>query len=266
MKLTYYGIPTPVVSPKQNLLDVFTQAYEDLRSQGEVPALQSGDIIGVASKVVAMEQGRLVDLRSVTPSPRAITFAKETSLSPEFVEVVLGEADEVIGTVHGALLTLRQGDLQANAGVDKSNAGPNQAILLPDDPSGFSARFKSHLEQEMGLQNLGVMVIDSCTRPLRLGTMGMGLGAAGFPMVVDDRGLDDLFGKKMEITYRAVGDNLASACNLLMGESAEATPFVLVRGLAELGQRYGWGERQGKDPRIAPDRCLYFKNFVVRSI
>ncbi|MHA2365057.1 MAG: coenzyme F420-0:L-glutamate ligase [Candidatus Hodarchaeales archaeon] len=258
MKIEYFGITTRIIQPKENLISIFLGSLE----ASESFPLQDGDIIAIASKVVAMEQNRLVDLEHQQPSSRANKLASMTNLPAEFIELVLEEADEVIGTVYGALLTLRNNILQANAGVDKSNAGKNKAILLPKDPNGYAANFKRQIEDKLNVKNLGVLIVDSCTRPLRRGTLGMGLGSAGFPAAVDERGLLDLFGYKMEITYRAIADNLASACNLLMGESSELIPFVIVRGVPI--RKFGWDKLKETDPIIPPDQCLFFKNFQTK--
>lgn len=255
-QLEYIGLKSPIIKPVNKLIDIFSTIMQE---DPEVE-LQSGDIIAIASKVVAVEQNRIVDLQTITPSPKAKKLAEKASLTPEFVEIVLQESDAVIGAVKGALLTLRKGDVEANGGVDKSNAGSNKAILLPSEPDAYAAHFKAEIEKRFGVENIGILIADSTTKPLRLGTVGLAMGSAGFPALVDERGKDDLFGYKMTITLRNIADNLACATNLLMGESAESVPFVIVRGLQSLIGDYHWQERSLTDLRIDPTNCLYFGN------
>lgn len=254
--LEYIGLKTPIIKPSDKLIDILTAVLHD---DPEVE-LQSGDIIAIASKVVAVEQNRIIDLQTITPSPKAKNLAEKAHLTPEFVEIVLQESDAVIGAVKGALLTLRKGDVEANGGVDKSNAGSHKAILLPAEPDTFASNFKVAVEQRFKVNNIGILIADSTTKPLRLGTVGLAMGSAGFPALVDVRGQEDLFGYKMSITLRNIADNLACATNLLMGESAESVPFVIVRGLQSLIGEYHWQERSLTDLRIDPTNCLYFGN------
>lgn len=260
IKIEYFGIKTRLINEKENLISIFL----DNLSQAEDFSLQNGDIIAIASKVVAMTQGRLIDLTGIKPTSRAKKLAKAAKLPPIFVEIVLQEADEVIGVTRGALLTLRQNILQANAGVDQSNAGINKAILLPYESSIYAVKFKEEVEQALQLKNLGVVVVDSCTRPLRRGTTGISLGTAGFPASIDERGQQDLFGMEMKITYRAIADNIASACNLIMGETNESIPFVIVRGLSLVV--HNLNAENEADPIIPREDCLFFSNVTTHRL
>jgi coenzyme F420-0:L-glutamate ligase/coenzyme F420-1:gamma-L-glutamate ligase len=260
-KIEYIGIHSPIITTKDKLTDIF----KDIIQKDPKLSLQNGDIIAIASKVVAVEQNRIIDLQEVKTSPRARELALKSNLSPEFVEIVLNEADTVIGAVKGALLTLRNGDVQANAGVDKSNAGLNKAILLPSDPDVYALNFKNMIEKYFNV-TIGVIIADSATRPLRIGTVGLAIGSAGFPAIVDIRGQQDLFGYKMNITLRNIADNLASGSNILMGESSESTPFVIIRGMQKLISDNKWESKSISDLRIDPKRCLYFGNMKYESI
>ena len=256
LTLDYIGFKSPIINANDKLIDVFTNIIQ----QESNFQLQSGDIVVIASKIVAMEQNRVIDLTTIKASPKAETLALKANLKPEFVEVVLNESDSVIGAVRGALLTLRKGDVQANAGVDKSNAGINKAILLPSDPDEYALNFKKTVEKKFKIDKIGVIIADSTTRPLRLGTVGLAIGSAGFPAIVDTRGQSDLFGYKMTITLHNIADNLAGGSNVLMGESAESVPFVIIRGLQRFISTYNWQNNSLKDLRIDPDHCLFFGN------
>ncbi len=254
--LQYFGLKSPLVKPNEKLIDVLTKILDEEKDIN----LQSGDIIVIASKVVAMEQNRIIDLKTIKPSPKAESLAQKSALKPEFIEIVLQESDHVIGAVKGALLTLRQGDVEANAGVDKSNAGLGKAILLPDKPDDYALKFKKEIELRLNITDIGILIADSTTRPLRIGTTGLAIGSAGFPAIVDIRGQPDLFGYTMSITLRNIADNLACGANVLMGESSESIPFVIIRGLNRLINENHWQEKAISDLRIDPKNCLYFGN------
>lgn len=254
--LEYIGVKSPVINANENVFEIFIE----LLSERNDLTLESGDLVVIASKVVAMEQNRIINLEAIEPSQKAIDLASKSNLNPSFVEIVLRESDVVIGAVPGALLTLRNGDVNANAGIDKSNAGLNKAILLPDNPDQYSSKFKKALEEKYHITDVGVIIADSTTRPLRIGTVGSAIGTAGFPAIVDIRGQEDLFGYKMSITLRNIADNIASGANVIMGESAESIPFVIVKGLQIQIKNHHWEEKSLSDLRIDPEKCLYFGN------
>ena len=214
------------------------------------------DIIAVASKVVATSEGRVRQLSRVKPTRQAVRLGRKYSLPPEFVQLVLDEADEVYGGVRGALLTLKDGQATANAGADRKNAPPDSAVLWPLDPKASATRLRRAVKKKTGL-NVGVVIVDSRVTPLRLGTIGLSLASVGFMPVKDFRGKTDLYGRKASITFQALGDGIAAAAQLLMGEAKESVPFVLVRGApVEFAGRGVWMEKMGlKD-------CLYMAQIL----
>ena len=217
---------------------------------------QPSDILVVTSKVVAVDEGRVVNLASVRPGAHAVRLAQKAGLDPAFAQVVLREADKVFGGVPGALLTLKDGMFVANAGADRSNAPEGKAILWPANPWATAERLRVWFEGLSGGPS-GVVIADSHCEPLRLGTSGVALACAGFLPVEDVRGRADLYGHEMRITFRAVADAVASAAVLQMGEVAESTPCALVRraGLAMVGRRLTAQER--RMPNIAPAKDLF---------
>ena len=221
---------------------------------GECGRPGPGDAVVVSSKVVALEEGRYIELATVKPTRRARELARRHSMDPAFVQVVLGEADRVLGGVRGALLTMRQGSFIANAGADLSNCPPGHTILWPEDPWASARRLRERLAKA-GLKDLAVVIADSHVQPLRWGTVGMALGWAGMVGVEDARGRSDLFGRSLRITRRNVADQLASAASLLMGEADEAVPAVWARGLGAGVPPYG--EQGPADLLVPPEQCLY---------
>ncbi|MCS6907307.1 MAG: coenzyme F420-0:L-glutamate ligase [Anaerolineales bacterium] len=198
--------------------------------------LSEGDILVFAQKIVSKAEGRQVNLAAVTPSPRAAELAQEIEKDPRLVELILRESRAVLRTRPGTIVVEhRLGFVCANAGIDHSNvAGPGTAeeewvLLLPEDPDASARRLREGLQAHFGV-SIGVMIVDSHGRAWRLGTVGVAIGLAGVPGLVDLRGQPDLFGYRLRITQVGVGDELAAAASLVMGQAAEGTPVVHVHG------------------------------------
>ena len=204
-----------------------------LRANWLVP--EEGDVLVVAQKIVSKAEGRYVDIASVQPSARAISLAVEVDKDPRFVEVVLSEAKRVVRYRPGLLIVEhRLGFVMANAGIDHSNIaaedGVERVLLLPADPDGSAHALREYLSNAFGI-SIGVIISDSFGRAWRKGTVGVALGAAGLPALVDLRGHPDLFGRELLVTETGFADEIAAAAGLLMGQADEAMPIVLVRGL-----------------------------------
>ena len=217
----------PLVGPGDDLAALIVAA---LRRNAISP--EDGDILVIAQKVVSKAEGRLADLRSVTPSPRAVALAKEVGKDARVVEVILSESSEVVRHRAGVLVVAhRLGFVMANAGVDQSNVGGEEhVLLLPRDPDASAAALKAALDREFDAE-LGIVINDSFGRAWRNGVVGVALGAAGVPSLRDMIGEPDLFGRPLRVTTVAVADELAAAASLLMGQGAEGLPVVHVRGL-----------------------------------
>jgi coenzyme F420-0:L-glutamate ligase/coenzyme F420-1:gamma-L-glutamate ligase len=221
MKL--YAIKTRQVKANDDIVQLALNALEKQNLQ-----LEDNDVLAFASKIVAYAEGRLIRLADVEPSQKAKRLAKEFSLQPEFAELILREADKIYGGVKKAVLTLRDGILTANAGIDNKNAAPGFAVLWPLNPREWARKTREDIKHETGKQ-VGVLIVDSGLMPLRIGTSGLALAVAGFKPIRDTRGWKDIYGKPLIITRHAIADNLASAAHLLMGEAAEKTPIVLIK-------------------------------------
>lgn len=217
----------PLVKPGDDLAALIIAA---LRRAAISP--EDGDIVVIAQKVVSKAEGRLVDLRGVTPSPRAVALAKEVDKDARVVEVILSESTEVVRHREGVLVVAhRLGFVMANAGVDRSNVdGEDHVLLLPRDPDASAAALKAKLDREFDAE-LGIIINDSFGRAWRNGVVGVALGAAGVASLRDMVGAPDLFGRTLRVTTVAVADELAAAASLLMGQGAEGLPVVHVRGL-----------------------------------
>ena len=194
--------------------------------------LREGDVLVFAQKIVSKAEGRAVDLASVVPSTRALKLANETDKDARLVELILRESSEVLRHRPGLLIVVhRLGFILANAGIDRSNVGGgDHVLLLPVDPDASAARIREDLRAKTGL-DVAVMIIDSIGRPWRMGTIGTAIGVSGIPALLDLRGHPDLHGRLLESTEIGLADELAAAASLAMGQADEGTPIVLARGV-----------------------------------
>ena len=248
------GIRMPLIKPGDDLPAAILKATK------QVGGLRDGDIVIVASSAVATAQGRLKRVSDVKPSARASRLAKRCGLRPEFVELVLREADRVLGSVRGCLLTLKDGLLCPNAGVDCTNAPLGYAVLAPKQPEKAAREILKGLRRR-GSARLGVIIADSRVQPLHIGTVGQALGVAGIEPVIDCRGQRDLFGRRLRMTYRAIADQLASAAQVVMGEAAEGVPAVIIRG-ADVT----FTDRPKFSSKILPKRCIYAGSLGITEL
>ncbi len=199
-------------------------------------APQPQDVLVVAQKIVSKAEGRMVDLATVEPSAKARTLAAETDKDARLVEVILSELDRVVRAARRGVLIVehRLGFVMANAGVDQSNVGPTdgatRALLLPKDPDASAEALRNDLKALTGI-DLAVVINDSFGRPWRQGTMGVAIGVAGLPALIDLRGRPDLFGRTLEVSVVGFADEVAAAASLVMGQADEGAPVVLIRGL-----------------------------------
>ncbi|MEM2876260.1 MAG: coenzyme F420-0:L-glutamate ligase [Candidatus Bathyarchaeia archaeon] len=241
------ALKTRIIHPGEDLLEAIFEALDKVGLN-----FFDGDVLAISSKVVATVQGRIVKLEDVTPSDEATELAGMCGLEPNYVEVVLREADKVFGGVYGALLTLKDGLLIPNAGVDQKNAPPGRVVLLPRDPSAYSNGIRMKVYERTG-RRVGVIIVDSCVKPLRMGTVGYALASSGLKPVVDLRSEEDLFGRRVRITRHSVADDIASAAHILMGETDGRVAAVLVRDAPiELTER-----DYSSSMNIYPEECLF---------
>lgn len=197
--------------------------------------LRAGDVLVVTQKILSKAEGRMVALDSVEPGPEALELAATTRKDSRLVELVLRESSTVVRAVPHVLITRhRLGHVMANSGIDRSNIGPGEeerALLLPLDPDG-SARGLLDALAGPEAAGIGIVISDSFGRPWRHGVVGVAIGAAGLPALVDRRGEEDRDGRRLEVTQIALADQIATAATLVTGEGAESVPAALLRGLA----------------------------------
>ncbi len=220
----------PLVKDGDDLVEIILAAA----AQADL-TFADGDIIVIAQKIVSKAEGRLIRLADVTPSAAAVALAKATEKDPALVQLILDESSVVMRSKPGVIIVRhRLGHVGANAGIDQSNIETEEgecALLLPVDPDASAKMLQQGLQAACGVQ-LGVLIGDSLNRPWRLGTTGGAIGCAGFQVLNDQRGGQDMFGRELKVTMINRADSIAAMATLAMGETDEGTPVAIVRGYA----------------------------------
>jgi coenzyme F420-0:L-glutamate ligase / coenzyme F420-1:gamma-L-glutamate ligase len=211
------------------------EAGDDLAGLvADASALEDGDVVVLAQKVVSKAEGRVVRLEDVEASGRARELAGDED--PRRIEVILREAARVVRTRPPLVIAeTRHGFVCASAGVDSSNAPEaGTVVLLPLDPDASAERIRVRLRELTGCE-VAVLVTDSFGRPWRQGTTDVAIGAAGLQVMLDLRGTRDRVGYELHATTIAVADEIAGAAELVMGKT-HGVPGAIVRGLSLAGE------------------------------
>ena len=144
---------------------------------------------------------------------------------------MLREAKSVVRKSDTLIITeTHHGFICANSGVDRSNARPSHVLTLPKDPDKSARDIKDKLQSLTGLKNLVVIISDTFGRPFRVGTTNIAIGVAGIEPLIDYSFKKDLFNYELRHTTVAVADELACAAGLIMGQSNEGLPVIVIRG------------------------------------
>ena len=225
----------PEVTPGTDLAPLLATG---LRASGLT--IEVGDVVVVTQKVVSKAEGRLLRLSAIKPSPRAVEIARRIGFDPQHVEVILSESVRVVREAPHVLITqTRHGFVCANAGVDRSNAGARDiVVLLPEDSEASARKLREDLSRLLGTAP-GVVISDSFGRPWREGQVNVAIGCAGVVPIRDYRGGRDTEGYELQGTMLGVADELASAAELVMGK-LDRIPAALIRG-AEVDGEGGAG-------------------------
>lgn len=231
MKLEFIPVKTRTIyPPKDDIYDILSNLE-----------LKDGDIVFITSKIMAIHQGRTIKTDEIT---------KEDLIKRES-ERYLPYANKT-GNFH-VNLTVTQNVLIPAAGIDESNAN-GYYVMWPKNIDALCREFRDYLMKRDNLKNLGVIATDSHTMPLRWGVTGITIGLAGVEPLNDIRGKEDLFGRQMHVTKVNLIDPLTSLAVLLMGESNESTPIVILRDYHKIK----FSENSSmEDFKIEPEMDLY---------
>lgn len=216
----------PLITKGDNIAELVCKASE----KQNMP-IQEGDIIVVTHVAVSKAEGNVVNLDEISPSKRAKEIARLTQKEPELVEVVLRETKDIVRIGPNSIITeTKSGIVCANAGVDRSNVeGERNVVLLPKNPSSSAQKIRQEIMSQTGC-DVAVIVSDTHGRPFRMGEINVAIGVAGIKPIRDRRGEKDLFGYVLSIKQTAVADELASAAELVIGQSNEGIPVAIIRG------------------------------------
>lgn len=235
-ELSLHAVPgVPMVQPGDALGPVVLTALANAGFE-----LRDGDILVLAQKIVSKAEHRQINLADVIASDEAKTLAAETEKDPRLIQLILDESTEVLRKKPGVLIVRHKlGLVGANAGIDQSNIdhdaggkkGGEEALLLPADPDESARNLVAEVGKHTG-KTVGAIIADSMNRPWRLGTIGGAIGCAGVSVLDDHRGGTDIYGRELKVTLINRADALAGAATLLMGETTEKIPLVLIRGVA----------------------------------
>lgn len=247
-----FALKLPLIKKGDPLLDIIISVLED---QGK--SLKEGDIVVIAEKVVATSQGRVVNLSDVKNiSSEAKSLSKKFDMDERYVELILKESSMILGGMRHVILAKVNDFLIANAGIDQSNAGPNNVVLLPSNLKNIVWEYRESLKKRYNLEKIGLIIADSRVQPLRKGTIGIAIATAGFEPIENLIGHPDLFNRPMEITMRAIADDLASAAQFLLSEADQRTPVVIIRD-----SNVEFTEEPIFTPEMPPEECLYMNIF-----
>jgi coenzyme F420-0:L-glutamate ligase/coenzyme F420-1:gamma-L-glutamate ligase len=216
----------PEIRPDDDLVRLILEALGRAAER-----LRDGDVLVVAQKVVSKSEGRIVRLADVTPGERAMKMAAESGKDARQLEVVLSETKEIVRWERGVLISeTAHGFICANAGVDRSNAGaPDSVVLLPADPDESAARIRDEIARRAGV-TVAVVVTDTFGRAWREGHTNVAIGIAGLAPLKRYIGQRDPEGYELRVTEIAVADEIAAGSELVMGK-LDRCPAAIVRGL-----------------------------------
>ena len=224
----------------QNIIDtILSEGYD----------IQDGDIFVIAHTIISRAEGKEYYLPSISPSPFAELIARKTGKDPSLVELIISEADQILKVRNNIIITKTiHGWICANSAIDQSNARPNCAVSLPKDSnhsaSEIGKKISTYFEKE-----ISVLISDTHGRTLRRGAINVAIGSYNFSVVDDAVGREDIFGYKLKSTIIALGDEVCSAAELLMGQADEMVPVVIVRGFKQRSPISNVEELQFDDER-----------------
>jgi coenzyme F420-0:L-glutamate ligase len=220
---------------------------------------QADDIVVISSKFVSMSERALIDLKNVRVSRRAKTLASKFKIDDKVAQVTLDESDYVVSGIPGFLLTINDGMIAPNAGIDMSNCPQGKIVLYPKDSFKSANDLRKKFLKKYGIK-IGIVISDSRLMPTRIGCTGIAVGVSGFNPVDDERGKKDLYGRKLKVTFKATADSLATMAVFVMGESNESIPMVVIRG-ADV--RKTERKLSMKDMTVNPKIDIYLRNMPL---
>ncbi len=249
------GVQTPLIKSGDDLVEII---LDSIREKNDLK-IEDKNVLVIASSVISTVSGRTKNIKNVVPGEEAKKLAEETGLKEELVEIILQESDEVLTTFNKCLLTIKDEMLRINAGVDRTNVPPGKVLLLPKNSEKTAKNLRKKFERKTG-KKIGIVISDSHVNPLRRGTTGQALGTSGIKETLDCRTQKDLYNRKLQITFRGIGDQIATAAQLAMGEADERIPAVLFKNIEA-----PFTPEPEKPLKIPPEKCVYSQLFNYKQ-
>src|SRR6267143_7028158 len=199
-----------------------------LLSSTSKPEIKDNDILVVTQKIISKQEGRTVQLSTITPSLLATGIGSEYGKDPRVIQKILDESKRIVRLNNGVIISETiQGFVCANAGIDESNVKQGYVTLLPKDANASAQKLRESIMKETG-KNVAVIISDTFGRPFRMGQTNCAIGSAGISAIADYVGTKDTFGRVLHVTEIAIVDEICSASELVMGKSL-CTPITIVR-------------------------------------
>lgn len=199
------AIQTSVFSKDMNLIDFILDHCSD--------SLTENSVLAITSKIISISENRLLNKKNIDKK-----------------QLIQKEGEHYLGEIaYGCHLSIHHGLLVPSAGIDESNSEKDQYILYPKKPFSSAQKLATQIKEKLHLKNLGVLITDSRTLPLRQGVVGVALAYYGFSGIKNMIGEKDIFGKKLKMTKMNIVDALAASAVLVMGEGAEKKPLAIIK-------------------------------------
>ena len=217
----------PFIEPGDNLVEIICNNLEENKQD-----IHENDVFVIAQKIISKSEDRYIDINKIEISREAQDLATKLKRHPGLIQCVLNESKKIISIEKGVLIVEHNlGYINVNAGVDFSNIpdDKNLALLLPTNPSKSANEIQKRLSKKLN-KNISIIISDSMTRPYRLGVTNFALASSNIQSLIDLSGTTDMYGKSLKHTEIAVADEIASAAGILMGQSDEMRPIILVKG------------------------------------
>ena len=193
--------------------------------------VSDNDIFVIAQKIISKSENRYMNLDEVKTTKNAEEIALKLNKDPRLIQTIINESNKIISIEKNILIVEHKlGHVCVNAGVDQSNiAHDNSVLLLPEDPSETSKKLQMELSNLLN-KKISIVITDSMTRPFRYGVINFALSSSKIHSLIDLKGSNDIYGNKLKGTEVALADELAAAAGLLMGQSNEKKPVVIIKG------------------------------------
>ncbi|MDW0248204.1 MAG: coenzyme F420-0:L-glutamate ligase [Nitrososphaeraceae archaeon] len=193
-------------------------------------SLKENDVIVITHKIVSKSEGRTIDLTKIIPSEESKKISSRTGKDPKLVELIISQSNEIIKIQREIIITeTKHGFVCANSGIDTSNVGnSNHVVLLPVDPDKSAREIRNYIRSKTKT-NVAVIISDTFGRPFRKGQVNVAIGVAGINPIKSYIGDSDMYGNILKVTEIAIADEIASAAELVMGKSLRV-PVTIVRG------------------------------------